>query len=140
MSIEAMKQALEALRNAEVVYMEQLNAMYALQQAIEQAEMVEKGTKAWAGTPDGWVDDLRGGAEIVPSDYPNSHQPVAWREIMGKWKTHYYDYNEDGRGEPLYTAPREWVGLKDEELPEGETYDFDRGVRWAETKLKERNT
>ena len=38
MSIEAMKQALEALRNAEVVYMEQLNAMYALQQAIEQAE------------------------------------------------------------------------------------------------------
>jgi hypothetical protein len=38
MTIEAMKQALEALRNAEVVYMEQLNAMYALQQAIEQAE------------------------------------------------------------------------------------------------------
>jgi hypothetical protein len=38
MSIEAMKQALEALRNAEVVYMEQLNAMYALQQAIEQSK------------------------------------------------------------------------------------------------------
>jgi len=199
MSIEAMKQALEALRNAEVVYMEQLNAMYALQQAIVEAdqqepvawmsvdcvgerylhfskpldndpvhplytapvhasdisqervdetakdrhefeEMVKKGTKAWADTPDDWVDDLRGGVEIVPSDHTNSHQPVAWREIMGKWKTHYYDYNEDGRGEPLYTAPCEWVGLKDEELPEGETYDFDRGVRWAETKLKERNT
>jgi hypothetical protein len=45
--------------------------------------------------------------KIVPSDYSNSHQqePVAWREIMGKWKTHYYDYNEDGRGEPLYAAP-----------------------------------
>jgi hypothetical protein len=41
MSIEAMKQALEALRNAEVVYMEQLNAMYALQQAIEQADQQE---------------------------------------------------------------------------------------------------
>lgn len=63
MSIEVMKQALEALRNAEVVYMEQLNAMYALQQAIEFEEMVKKGTKAWAGTPDDWVDDLRGGAE-----------------------------------------------------------------------------
>jgi hypothetical protein len=74
MSIEAMKQALEALRNAEVVYMEQLNAMYALQQAIEFAEMVEKGTKAWANTPDGWVDDLRGGVEIVASDHTNSHQ------------------------------------------------------------------
>jgi hypothetical protein len=34
----------------------------------------------------------------------------------------------------------EWVGLRDEDLPEGETYDFDRGVRWAETKLKEKNT
>ena len=41
MSIEAMKQALEALRNAEVVYMEQLNAMYALQQAIAEAEKQE---------------------------------------------------------------------------------------------------
>jgi hypothetical protein len=29
----------------------------------EFAEMVEKGTKAWADTPDDWVDDLRGGAE-----------------------------------------------------------------------------
>jgi len=43
---------------------------------------------------------------------------------------------------PLYTAPqnREWVGLTDEELPKGATYEFDRGVRWAETKLKEKNT
>jgi hypothetical protein len=41
MSIEAMKQALEALRNAEVVYMEQLNAMYALQQVIAEAEKQE---------------------------------------------------------------------------------------------------
>jgi hypothetical protein len=26
----------------------------------EFKEMVEKGTKAWADTPDDWVDDLRG--------------------------------------------------------------------------------
>jgi len=31
-------------------------------------------------------------------------EPVAWREVAGK-TTQYYDYNEDGRGEPLYTAP-----------------------------------
>jgi len=31
-------------------------------------------------------------------------KPVAWREVAGK-TTHYYDYNEDGRGEPLYAAP-----------------------------------
>jgi hypothetical protein len=29
----------------------------------EFKEMVEKGTKAWADTPDDWVDDLRGGVE-----------------------------------------------------------------------------
>jgi len=94
MSIEAMKHALEALRNAEVVYMEQLNAMYALQQAIEQAEKQE-----------GWV----------------------LREVY---------FSE---GEPIGHREPQWVGLKDEDLPEGETYDFDRGVRWAERYLKEKN-
>jgi hypothetical protein len=83
MSIEAMKQALEALdcinSPLQVWEINKLaGAMNALRQAIEFAEMVEKGTKAWADTPDDWVDDLRGGAEIVPSDYPNSHRPVAW--------------------------------------------------------------
>jgi len=32
-------------------------------------------------------------------------EPVAWREVAGKF-THYYDYNEQGRGEPLYAAPQ----------------------------------
>jgi hypothetical protein len=31
-------------------------------------------------------------------------EPVAWREVAGK-TTKYYDYNEQGRGEPLYAAP-----------------------------------
>ena len=31
----------------------------------EFEEMVKKGTKAWADTPDDWVDELRGGAEPV---------------------------------------------------------------------------
>ena len=38
---EAAEQALEALRNAEVVYMEQLDAMYALQKALEEPESKE---------------------------------------------------------------------------------------------------
>jgi hypothetical protein len=36
---------------------------FAVHASDEFAEMVEKGTKAWADTPDDWVDDLRGGAE-----------------------------------------------------------------------------
>jgi hypothetical protein len=78
MSIEAMKQALEALENAisddKPYILKSKEAITTLRQAIEQAEMVEKGTKAWANTPDGWVDDLRGGVEIVPGDHTNSHQ------------------------------------------------------------------
>ena len=35
---KAAEMALEALRNAEVVYMEQLNAMYALQEALKQPQ------------------------------------------------------------------------------------------------------
>ena len=34
----------------------------------EFAEMVKKGTKAWDGTPDDWVDDLRGGADKQEPD------------------------------------------------------------------------
>jgi hypothetical protein len=49
MSISAIKQALEALRNAEVVYMEQLNAMYALQQVIAEAEKQSPLTREWVG-------------------------------------------------------------------------------------------
>jgi hypothetical protein len=143
MSIEAMKQALEALeyyRSAEDYQPTPASeAITALRQAIEQAEMIEKSTKAWADTPDHFRDATK---KVVPSKYSNSHQPVAWREIMGKWKTHYYDYNEDGRGEPLYAAPREWVGLTDEDRSELLTqhHGWNEFGQVIESKLKERNT
>lgn len=45
---------------------------------------------------------------------------------------------------PLYTAPpqRSWVGLTDEDMKDPKTHilDFIYGARWAEAKLKERNT
>ena len=45
---------------------------------------------------------------------------------------------------PLYTAPvqRTWVGLTDEDMKDPKTHilDFIYGARWAEAKLKERNT
>ena len=93
-------------------------------------------------------------------------EPVAWREVAGK-TTHYYDYNEDGRGEPLYAAPqpdlatvgevgvwgdkREWVGLTDEERKQVRSSagynqfmtagEYAEKVQWAtEAKLKEKNT
>jgi hypothetical protein len=85
-------------------------------------------------------------------------EPVAWREVAGK-TTHYYDYNEDGRGEPLYAAPqpdlarvgevgvwgdkREWVGLTSEEKiaiykeVDGRPIDL---IDAIEAKLKEKNS
>lgn len=181
MSIEAMKQALDALEEHGTHYArhedDYIKAITALRQAIEQAE------------------------KIVPSDHTNSHQqeltdrellqqvlrflqqviaysneemarldalkklvrdrleqpepePVAWREIMGKWKTHYFDYNEDGRGEPLYTSPREWVGLTQQDVHDAFNFvefvkqiSFDRDrpewcenfAAYLEAKLKEKN-
>jgi hypothetical protein len=100
MSIEAMKQALEALENHTAIkHPQQMHywesAVDALRQAIEQAEMIEKGTKAWANTPDNWVDDLRGGAE-----------PVAFRNInTGDFCTGGYLRKDWAKWQPLYAAP-----------------------------------
>jgi hypothetical protein len=44
-------------------------------------------------------------------------EPVAWREVAGK-TTHYYDYNEDGRGEPLYAAPVHVSDISQERVDE----------------------
>jgi hypothetical protein len=71
MSIEAMKQALEALEHDNPAG--RSATINALRQAIEFQEMVKKGTKAWADTPDGWVEDLRGGAEIEAWYDPTNH-------------------------------------------------------------------
>jgi hypothetical protein len=85
-------------------------------------------------------------------------EPVAWRKVAGK-TTHYYDYNEDGRGEPLYAAPvhasdisqervdetakrkHEWVGL-DGDIPGLGlvTEEFYNGMLCAEDILRKRNT
>jgi hypothetical protein len=91
----------------------------------EFEEMVKKGTKAWVDTPDGWVDDLRGGAEAV-----------AWM-----WKdgtlTSDPDF-ADGTWTPLFAAPpkREWVGLTDEEKEAATGWS----VEHIEAKLKEKNS
>jgi len=74
MSIAVMKQALEAMKNAEVVYKELINAIYALQKTIEFEEMVKKGTRAWADVPHDWVDELRGGAEPEQQELNNEQR------------------------------------------------------------------
>jgi len=124
MSIEAMKQALEALK----YHMEQTrpinmtqNAIATLSQAIEQAEKQE---------PVAWM--YKGNFhDFDPSEWASPEFVVT----------------------PLFTAPpkREWVGLTDDEIhkivdactpdeaEQEELNDFARAVRFAEAKLKEKN-
>jgi hypothetical protein len=76
-------------------------------------------------------------------------EPVAWRYRWsvegGNWVWNYATYIErqkDDRCEPLYTAPpqRTWVGLTDKDWNRSKhNYDFQKGVDWAESILKEKN-
>ena len=70
-------------------------------------------------------------------------EPAAWVNKDGWFRSHKdADVAFRAYAFPLYAGPKkkEWIGLADDELPEGATYEFDRGVRWAEAKLKEKNT
>jgi hypothetical protein len=120
MSIEAMKQALEALEvmkaghcAEEKIYIS--NAIAALRQAIEQAEKQE---------PVAWWNPTTDNASTDPY-YRNSKECI-----------------------PLYTAPprKEWVGLTDEEVHEAAIKCVKSGqsvnaaIHAIEAKLKEKNT
>ena len=129
MSIEAMKQAFEALENKRHEY-RAYQAITALRQAIEQADQQE---------PVAYLYHDTACAELA--------NPLADSTLL----VLACDRKPNGRNEtPLYTAPprKEWVGLTDEELIElkrqwvsGEfswvVFDFLNAI---EAKLKEKNT
>jgi len=121
-------------------------AITALRQAIAEAEKHEPWVKTYCGGKPNYT---------TPAE---KQEPVAWREVAGK-TTHYYDYNEDGRGEPLYATPvhaidmsqervdetakrkHEWVGLDDDIPGLGlVTEEFYNGMLCAEDILRRRNT
>jgi hypothetical protein len=168
MSIEAMKQALDALEEHGTHYArhedDYIKAITALRQAIEQAEMVKKGTKAWADTPDGWVDDLRGGVEKQePVDWDLSNSATVERArkvvklITGRNQNAWSETDRETvhainalvnfavmQFHRANTAPREWVGFTHEEL--GWLNEaLNLGGRFAvieaiEAKLRSKNT
>ena len=69
------------------------------------------------------------------------NEPVAWMDGQGNLFKHPDDADRGQTMRPLYLE-REWVGLMDEDMQEPRThiFDFINGARWAEAKLKERNT
>ena len=113
MSLDAMKQALEALERGETKL--RYEAITALRAAIEQAQE----PVAWMNPS--WIDpDTRGWA----SDSFESIQIEGWI--------------------PVYTAPRQWQGLADEEREQVINANVATGL-WQmakdiEAKLREKNT
>ena len=61
---------------------------------------------------------------------------------LSRFKTGYSDCNTDYAWAGWQAAQRPWVGLTDEDMKDPKTHilDFIYGARWAEAKLKERNT
>jgi hypothetical protein len=134
MSIEVMRQALEAL--------EQINQLSVGENAI-----------ALPGEIDAAMDNLR--AAIEQAEKP---EPVAWMydflsdnrdEVIRNWVTQSQDdiTRENGFNvRPLYASPREWVELTDDEARAlvnratfGDRTNWQALVYMVDAKLKEKN-
>jgi hypothetical protein len=142
MSVEIMKQALAKFESLweigiDAVYrVELLPEIQALRQAIEQAEKqthTDHPMRHWDRTCPACVEQAE------------KQEPVAW---MYKGNFHDFDPSEWASPEfvvtPLFTAPprKQWVGLHLDDMPEEYAGDrsFLDGAKWAEAKLKEKNT
>jgi hypothetical protein len=126
MSIEVMRQALEALDDAANVLSSRMfpDAAAALRAAIEQAEK-----------PVAWMYDfLSDDRDEVIRDWVTQSQEDIKRENGFNVR-------------PLYAAPRQWVGLTDQQVFDladkhlygGENYGILSFYKAIEAKLKEKN-
>jgi hypothetical protein len=89
------------LRNGRVYDVETLQAM-TNRDILAIPGMGKKALNEVLEALDAYASDIS--QERVDETAKRKHEPVAWREVAGT-VTCYYDYNEDGRGEPLYAAP-----------------------------------
>jgi len=100
-----------------------LTASYTIRAAIEKAELIQRAEEAFS---------------------VSEQKPVAWMWSDGTTTSD--PDRADGTWTPLYTAPRQWVGLTDEEIDKlRHLYDgtagwtIERFARAIEAKLKEKN-
>jgi len=145
MTIEAMKQALEALETCMYPQQKQIQAITSLRQAIEQAEKQE---------PVAWMDGYRNiysleekaaGCEdaVIPLVPAIQH----WSDCAVHNEPAYPKGDCDCGGYTIPQPQREWVGLTDEEIGDlkggyqsGRIGSFVELTQAIEAKLKEKNT
>lgn len=164
MSIDVMKQALEALEeacggrcNAEYNPCQQRKAAHALRTAIDAAEKQEPVALEWDEVFDAAAaaycrsEASRKALRLCFQTRQHTTQiSIGWtaNELMAFAKTIAYVCTTPP------AAQREWIGLTDEEIEKGRDQTFSinnpycpcdsktmrKAVRWAEAKLKEKNT
>ena len=79
------------------------------------------------------ADSVR--TELDKQSCPNAYMNTAWEAVVKHHRATIYTT-------PPAAAQRTWVGLTDEDMKDPKTHNFDfiYGARWAEAKLKEKNT
>jgi len=156
MSIEAMKQALEALEGCTTwhltreQYDRNVTAIVALRAAIAEASM-QRLTDTQQAIETAVADQAiygmgitLGGKRIDPASIYKGSEPVAWADIeQGAISWMKGEYGPTWK--PLYTHPprREWVGLNMDELATLVVKTVGYPIKLAESieaKLKEKNT
>ena len=96
-----------------------------------------------------YEDGFAHGYDAHLADYKEqpTQEPVAWMHCVDEDITEFNDFQACPKCEPLYTHPKEWQGLSDDEIEEalsGTDPNFihgscTQGILWAEAKLKEKN-
>ena len=88
------------------------------------------------------LDKMAENARELGLDYEPAQEPVAWAKFSAKGNIIDLLSEPDDDYTPLYTTPpqRTWVGLTDKDWNRSKhNYDFQKGVDWAESILKEKN-
>ena len=150
MSIEAIKQALEALETCMYPQQKQMQAITSLRQAIEQAEKQEHAEQL---AKQGWqyFECPACGSEGAKGFLKPVQEPVAWVNWCAATakRSVSFECESELASQPLYTTPqpqRQWVGLTTDEMKQvADRYHLKPpnvpvAFRVIEAKLKEKNT
>ena len=150
---ELMQQALEKLEffaHMKSVSEDTMRLITALRERLAQPE---QEPVAWY-----FVRDLEKGISFAPDNdatkswqplypaLPAATEPVAWMVYTLDGKSvcvtdNPNDFTDQHKALPLYTAPRQWQGLTDEEIEHIADSEWEEAfVRMIEAKLKEKNT
>ena len=158
MSLDAMKQALETLEEA-VFYTSSESWSPSMTRECESAITALRAAIEQAQEPVAWyfVRDLEKGISFAPDNdatkswqplypaLPAATEPVAWMVYTLDGKSvcvtdNPNDFTDQHKALPLYTSPRRWQGLTDDEKQSMVEWAHPDIIDAIEFKLRERNT